>query len=426
MKKYTAVLLTVIMALSLCGCGSTKSLFGKNTGKEKQSTSEVNSTDMKIGFLFPSDTEASDTASRLEGIYKMQEETGLSDQQIIIKESVKKAKCQEKIDELVEEGCGIIFSINSAFEDNVIKAAKKYPEVQFCQEGGKKAEKSGLSNMHNYDTRLYEAYHVAGLIAGMKLNHLLDKGDISASECVIGFVASKKTAKTASCINAFYLGVERVCSQSSILVRYVGQSGVYDADGKCARQLIAAGAKMMAQYTATTAVAAVCVENDIPLVGNDVNLISTAPKAALTSAVSDWSIYYSYAVKCIQKGKTISTDWTAGYAQGAVVVSKLNDEHIADGTVEKVAELEKNLREGKAKVFNTEKFTIEGSSLETLFQNSSKYKKYKSYIKDNNFQESMKQSAPVLDSLIDGITVSTQNYLSETETETTDTSTSQS
>lgn len=57
----------------------------------------------------------------------------------------------------------------------------------------------------------------------MKLNHLLDKGDISASECVIGFVAYDKTAKTTSCINAFYLGVERVCSQSSILVRYVGK-----------------------------------------------------------------------------------------------------------------------------------------------------------------------------------------------------------
>ncbi len=79
-------------------------------------------------------------------------------------------------------------------------------------------------------------------------------------------------------INAFYLGVERVCSQSSILVRYVGKRGVYDADGKAARQLIAAGVKMMAQYTYTTAVATVCAENDTPLIGNDVNLISLHQK----------------------------------------------------------------------------------------------------------------------------------------------------
>ena len=45
----------------------------------------------------------------------------------------------------------------------------------------------------------------------------------------------------------------------------------------------------MAQYTYTTAVATVCAENDTPLIGNDVNLISTAPKDALTSVTSDWS-----------------------------------------------------------------------------------------------------------------------------------------
>ena len=115
---------------------------------------------------------------------------------------------------------GMIFTYPNKFpliKEKYEEAAKKYPDVQFSQEGGKLAKKSGLSNFHNYDTRIYEAYHVAGLVAGVKLNHLLDKGDISASECVIGFVAYDKTAKTTSCINAFYLGVERVCSQSSIL-----------------------------------------------------------------------------------------------------------------------------------------------------------------------------------------------------------------
>ena len=125
-------------------------------------------------------------------------------------------------------------------------------------------------------------------------------------------MAYDKTAKTTSCINAFYLGVERVCSQSSILVRYVGKRGVYDADGKAARQLIAAGVKMMAQYTYTTAVATVCAENDTPLIGNDVNLISTAPKDALTSVTSDWSKYYTYAVNKVLNGKEIAAELDSG------------------------------------------------------------------------------------------------------------------
>ena len=61
----------------------------------------------------------------------------------------------------------------------------------------------------------------------------------------------------------------------------------------------------MAQYTYTTAVATVCAENDTPLIGNDVNLISTAPKDALTSVTSDWSKYYTYAVNKVLNGKEI-------------------------------------------------------------------------------------------------------------------------
>ena len=158
-------------------------------------------------------------------------------------------------------------------------------------------------------------------------------------------MACEKNAKTTSCINAFYLGVERACSQSSVLVRYVGKRGVYDADGKAAT---------------------VCAENDTPLIGNDINLISTAPKDALTSAISDWSVYYTYAVNKVLKDKEIATDWTAGYAENAVVLSQLNDEHISDGTVEKVAELEKNLRAGNAKVFNIEKLMDENDRYQRL------------------------------------------------------------
>ena len=416
MRKHIAVLIALVMALSICGCGSTKSLFPENTGN-KQETKTADSTSLKVGYLLSSDGDAPDTVARVQGIRKMQEETGLSDDQIIVAESVKKSNCEKKIAELEEKGCEIIFAENPNFESVVEESAKKYPDIQFCQEGGKLAKDSGLSNFHNYDTRIYEAYHVAGLVAGIKLNHLLDKGDISSEDCVIGFVAYEKNAKTTSCINAFYLGVERACSQSDILVRYVGKRGVYDADGKAARQLIAAGVKMMAQYTYTTAVATVCAENDTPLIGNEENLISIAPKDALTSVTSDWSTYYTYAVNKVLEGKEIKTDWTAGYAENVVIISQLNDQHIADGTAERVAELEKNLRAGNAKVFNTEKFTIDGSSLDELAKSNKKFKKYKKYIKNGKLQESMTQSKSVFDVFVDGITESTQDYLAEQSTD---------
>lgn len=411
MKKYTALLLALLMVFSLCACGNgTKSAKSSETASESRGESPL-----KIAYLFALDSSSPKVTSRTEAIRKMQEETGLSDDQIVIKTGVKRDDCEKVAEALINDGCTLIFSTNSGFESAMVTLAEKYSEVQFCQEDGTKAEKSGLMNLHNYYVRLYEGYYVAGVVMGAKINYLLNSGNLSAANCVIGFVASREAPETISCINAFSLGVEKMCTQASVLVRYVGKTGDYDADGKAARQLIAAGAHLMAQYTLTTAVAAVCAENDTPLVGNEINLINTAPKEALTSATADWSGYYTYAVKAMQNSETIDTDWTGGYAESAVVISQLNDEHVAEGTADKVAEVEKELRDGTAKVFDTTKFTIGGSSLETLAAENDSFKKYKKYIKDGEFQESVKRSAPIFDTLIDGVSVSTQDYLGSEE-----------
>lgn len=50
MRKHIAVVMAVIMALSICGCGSSKSLFPENTG-EQQETKTADSGSMKVGYL---------------------------------------------------------------------------------------------------------------------------------------------------------------------------------------------------------------------------------------------------------------------------------------------------------------------------------------------------------------------------------------
>lgn len=414
MKRYIAIMLALLMVGTTAGCSRAKDLFPESTAMgERGQTEAIDEEGLKIGYLLPSGTDATNTISRVEGIRKMQVETGLKDAQILIKRGVKDKDCANVIDELVENKCNIIFACSGSYENAVVQAAEKYPDVQFCQEGGKKAKKSGLTNMHNYYVRLYEAYYTAGVTAGLKLNQMLNSGKVSSGDCTIGFVANKKTPESTSCINAFYLGVGKVCSQADMLVRYVGSTGVYDDDGEAAKQLAEAGAAFMCQYTATTAVAAVCAENDIPIIGNDVNVIDVAPSEALTSAKADWSIYYSYAVKNVIKGKAIATDWTGDYKDGSVILTQLNDQHLASGTVEKLKEVEKNLRSGKEKIFDTENFTVDGDSLEERIEEDTDFKHYKKNVKNGEYKESMKRSAPSMNFLIDGIEESTYDYLEE-------------
>jgi len=418
MKKLTAILLAMLLLLSTTACGLSR--LSKNAEKTTESEEEemrVESESLKAGFLFSGDSEATSTRARLADVKKMQGATGINDSQIITARNVKKDAVGKKVKEMVNNGCKIIFSTDKDFDGKIAKCAAKYPEVQFCQEGGRKAEESGLENLHSYNTRLFEAYHVGGLVAGKKLVESLNNGKADPYSFQVGFVASKECPEALSCATAFFLGVKRSYSKAKMYIRYVGSKGVYDDDGKEARQLVLAGVSVMGEYTSTTAVAAVCAENDIPMVGYDQSMLDVAPKDALTSALSDWSSYYIYAIGQVDKGEPIDTDWSAGYAEGANIISQLNDKYIADGTVKEVAELEKNIRNGKAKIFNTENFTISERKLEDLVKSDKEFARYKGYVKGGQYLECLMHSAPEWNHLIDGSEVSTYDYIAAREAE---------
>ena len=55
-------------------------------------------------------------------------------------------------------------------------------------------------------------------------------------------------------------------------------------------------------------------------------------------------------------------------------------------------------------VFDTSKFTVNGSSLEDLIAEGGDYAKYADYVSDGYYHESELASAPSFDIIIDGIT----------------------
>ena len=74
----------------------------------------------------------------------------------------------------------------------------------------------------------------------------------------------------------------------------------------------------------------------------------------------DWGVYYKYAVQCILDGTAIDTDWCKGFADGADKITPLNDKVVAEGTEEKVKEVEDALIDGSLHVFDTSTFTVDG------------------------------------------------------------------
>ena len=127
-------------------------------------------------------------------------------------------------------------------------------------------------------------------------------------------------------------------------------------------------------------------------------MTSVAPNTALTSASIDWGVYYTYAVQCMIDGTPIDVDWCKGFAEGADKLTPLNEAVIAEGTAEKVEEVENAIIDGSLHVFDTSTFTVDGEEVTTYEKNGIEY------ISDGYFHESEYGSAPAFDLAIDGIT----------------------
>lgn len=390
MKKLVSLVLVMIMALI---CASAAVAEG------------VPADQIKVSYIYIGDENEGYTAAHYEGAKEMMKTLGLTDEQVIIKWCVPETEeCYDAAVDLAEAGCNIIFANSFSHESYVMQAAAEYPKIQFCHATGFQAASSGLANMHNYFTSIYEARYVSGVVAGLKLNEMIANGAVTEDKCVIGYVGAYPYAEVISGYTSFLLGARSVCPSATMEVKFTNSWASFDLEKEAAEALIAQGCVLIAQHADTTGAPTACQAAKVPCVGYNVSMNEVAPDAALTSSANDWGIYNTYAVKCVIDGAPIDADWCKGLSEGAVLITPLNENTVAEGTAEKVAEVEKAIIDGTLHVFDTATFTVGGEKLEDLIANNADYAKYADYVSDGYYHESELASAPSFDIAIDGIT----------------------
>lgn len=417
MKKILGVLLAMGLSVSaLAGCGAENAAgtaadggaVGETAGTEAAGE-PVAAEDIKVGIIYIGDENEGYSSAHMAGIDEMMETLGLSGDQVIEKTTVPEDEsCYDAAVDLAEQGCDIIFGNSFGFETYMIQAAAEYPEIEFCHATGYQASSSGLANMHNYFTAVYESRYVSGVAAGLKLNEMIADGTIAEDEAKMGYVGAFPYAEVISGFTSFYLGAKSVCPSVTMEVQYTNSWADMAGEAEVASKLIDDGCVLISQHADTTGAPGACEEKGVPCVGYNIDMTSVAPNSALTSASINWAPYYTYAVECVMNGEAIVTDWCQGYVEGADKITPLNETVIAEGTAEKVAEVEGALKEGKLHVFDTSTFTVNGSSLEELIAQGGDYEKYSAYVSDGYYHESELASAPAFDLIIDGITSVTE------------------
>lgn len=420
MRNLVSVAMAGVMTLSLAACGGSSSASATTAAaaettaaaaaqttaagtenKEAAPAGGIAKEDLKVGFVYIGDENEGYTAAHYAGALAMKEALGLSDDQIIVKWTIPEDEtCKDAAMDLADQGCQIVFANSFGHESYIIEAAKEYPDVQFCHATGFQAASSGLANMHNYFTSIYEARYVSGVVAGLKLNQMIEEGTVKEDACKIGYVGAYPYAEVISGYTSFFLGVRSVCPSATMEVKYTNSWASFDLEKEAADALISDGCVLISQHADTTGAPTACEAAGVPCVGYNISMIATAPKTALTSASNDWSAYVTYAVECMLNGTEIPVDWCKGFSDGAVHITELNQDAIAPGTEEKVKEVEAALADGSLHVFDTSTWTVGGQTLDSYKKDGSDIE----YISDGYFHESEFASAPSFDILIDGIT----------------------
>lgn len=400
MKKFLSLVLAMFMVLGLlAGCGKTEAPADTPTTVEEDKGPSI-----KVGVIYIGDENEGYSGAHMAGIDAMMKTLGLKEDQVIEKTNIKEDEsAYDAAVDLAEQGCNIIIANSFGHEDYMIQAAKEYPEIQFLHDTGFQAKSSGLPNMHNAFNAIYEARYVAGVVAGLKINEMIDSGKITAAKAKIGYVGAYPFAEVVSGYTSFYLGAKSVCPSVTMDVQYTNSWSDMAGEKEVATQLIANGAVLISQHADTTGAPTASEAKGVPCVGYNIDMISVAPNSALTSAAMNWGSYYTYAVKSVIDGKTIATDWCQGLKEGAVAITALNDKVVAKGTAEKVKEVEDAIKAGTLRVFDTKAFTIGGKPVEELIKSDTNFAKYADYVKDGYFHESELIAAPAFDLRIDGI-----------------------
>ncbi|MGN0171599.1 MAG: BMP family ABC transporter substrate-binding protein [Acutalibacteraceae bacterium] len=410
MKKVIALLLAAVMVFSFTACSNTPASNGGQTDATTTAPSGETKA-VKVGFIYLHDENSTYDLNFINAAKAACEEMGV---EYIGKTGIDETNaCYEAACDLVDQGCNIVFADSFGHEQFLLQAAQQYPDVDFCHATGTMAHTEGLANFHNAFASIYEGRYLAGVAAGMKLNAMIEAGQFTAEEALIGYVGAYTYAEVISGYTSFYLGAKSVCPTVKMEVQFTGSWYDETAEKEAANVLIGRGCKLISQHADSMGAPTACESAGVPNVSYNGSTISACPNTFIVSSRIDWTNYFKYIITCKQNGQAMDADWCKGISEGSVVLTDINTAVAAAGTQEKLDEVSKELTDGKLHVFDTSTFTVEGKTLTSYMADVDYDENYTAdteVISDGYFHESEYRSAPYFDLRIDGITTLNEKY----------------
>lgn len=317
---------------------------------------------IRVGFLSENDEMTTGTYNFIQSRTILEKE--FDDKiELFSRLNVQEDETVEALNELIRNGCRLIFT--NTRSQTVKTVAEENPEIQFCQmsSGVPAAVKSG-GNYHTFNAKNYQGHYVSGVAAGMKIKELLDNGQITSEQALVGYVASFPTAEIISGYTAFLLGVRSEAPDATMHVKYVNALSNFSQEKNLAKQLINEGCVIIAQNSGTNGPAAACQEassnHNVFHVGYNESLLNDASALSIVSSRANWDPYVVGCVRAVLSDQPIENvvlgdvhgnDLCAGFDQNWIEMIDLNENLAAEGTAERIKAVINDIVQGKVDIF---------------------------------------------------------------------------
>lgn len=409
MKKLFTLLVAAVMTVACCF-----GLVGCNKGIAKD--------EIKIGFIFLHDNSSSYDKNFIDAANEVAAELGLREDQVIMKTEIPEGEeCTAAAEDLVDQGCNIIFADSFGHEAYLLSVARDNPNVQFCHATGTMAHTEGLANLHNAFASIYEGRFLAGIATGLKLYEMNDGKEENEQNWKLGYVGAFTFAEVMSGYTSYFLGAKYALNQKqaglgdklTMEVTFTGSWYNLDGEQTAATTLISRGCAIISGHADSDGVPNACEEAGIP----NVFYNGTHDKSIyLASCRINWRPYFKYIIQQVINGNKIDTDYTGTLKSGSVEVLALGS-IAAEGTAEMIEATKTKLNNGTLKVFDVSTFKINGANITEFMadvDSDANYTPDTQVVKKANgityVAESEFRSAPYFNGEIEGITLLDRNY----------------
>jgi len=269
------------------------------------------------------------------GRKEMERALGAAVQTTVVEDVAEGPDAERVMRDLARQGNRLIFATSFGYLEGALRVAAEFPGVLFEHAGGYKT----APNLGTYNVRAYEARWLAGRLAAM-----------ASKSGIAGYVAGFPVPEVVQGIDAFALGMRSVNPKATVRVVWLNTWFDPARERDAARVLVDQGADVLANHTASAAVALAAEELGVRLIANQSDMRALAPHAQLAAVVPQWGGYYTQVVRDVIAGRWKRASVWGGVRSGMVALAAI-DPALPAATVSAVDAARRALIEGRVSVF---------------------------------------------------------------------------